>query len=57
MNFLDIDLLSTGSHLIAKQELLISETRVQLDIAIFRDDGHENEGLRVLQKDEFLIIG
>ena len=27
MNFLDIDLLSTGSHLIAKLELLILETR------------------------------
>ena len=55
MNFLDIDLLSTGSHLISKLELLILETRVRLDIAIFRDDGHENEGLWVLHKDEFLI--
>ena len=33
-------------------ELLISEKRVWLDVAIFRDDGHENEGLWVFQKDE-----
>ena len=45
MNFLDNDLSSTGNHLIAKRELLILETKVLLVIEIFRDDGHENEGL------------
>ena len=54
---MDIDLSSTRSHLISKRELLISETKVWHDIAMFRDNCHENEGLWVLQKDEYSLDG
>ena len=36
-----------------KTGVTISKTRVWLDMAIFRDDGHENEGLRLLHMDKF----
>ena len=55
VKFLDNDLSSTGSHLIVKWELLISEIKVWLDIEIFRDDYHDNESLWALQKDEYSL--
>ena len=34
---------------------MILETKVWIDIEMFRDDCHENEGLWVLHKDEYSL--